>query len=68
MVYAASTPSEYVILITYPLQQRLQARVSMLRYKYIACLVMFVYQHETLRFNLRHFFIAVFTLLFSVTS
>jgi hypothetical protein len=49
---AIVTQSEYVILIAFPLQQRLYARVSMLRYTYIACLVMFVYQHEANRLNL----------------
>jgi hypothetical protein len=33
------THSEYVILIAFPLQQLLQERASMLRYTYIACLV-----------------------------
>jgi hypothetical protein len=31
--------SEYVILIVFPLQQRLHERASMLRYTYFACLV-----------------------------
>jgi len=34
-----NTQSEYVILISVPLQQRLHERASMLRYSYIACLV-----------------------------
>ena len=38
---ATNTHSEYVILITFPLQQWLQERPSMLRYTYIACLVGF---------------------------
>jgi hypothetical protein len=36
---ATDTHSEYVILITFPLQQWLQERATMLRYAYIACLV-----------------------------
>ena len=35
---AKKTPSEYIILIDFPLQQWLHERVSMLRYTYIACL------------------------------
>jgi len=33
--------SEYVILIAFPLQQRLHERASMLRYTYSVCLVCF---------------------------
>jgi hypothetical protein len=33
-----NTHSEYVILIAFPLQQRLQQRASLLRYTYIDCL------------------------------
>ena len=33
------THLRYVMLIAFPLQQWLRERVSMLRYKYIACLV-----------------------------
>jgi len=33
------THSEYVTLISFPLQQWLHERVSMLRYTYIACLI-----------------------------
>jgi hypothetical protein len=33
------TDSQYVILIAFPLQHSLHERASMLRYKYIACLV-----------------------------
>jgi len=36
---ATDTHSEYVILIVFPPQPWLRERVSMLRYKYIACLV-----------------------------
>jgi len=36
---ATHTPSEYVILIAFPLQHWLQERASVLRYTYIACLV-----------------------------
>jgi hypothetical protein len=35
---ATDTHSEYVILITFPLEQRLHERASMLRYTYVACL------------------------------
>jgi len=38
---ATNTYSEYVILIAFPLQQWLYERVSVLRYTYIACLVLF---------------------------
>ena len=34
-----STHSDYVIVITFPLQQRLHERASLLSYTYIACLV-----------------------------
>jgi len=36
---ATNTHSEYVIRIAFPLQQWLQERASVLRYTYIACLV-----------------------------
>ena len=36
---ATNTHSQYVILIAFPLQQCLHERASMLRYTYIACLV-----------------------------
>ena len=36
---ATNSHSEYVILIAFPLQQRLQELASGLRYAYIACLV-----------------------------
>jgi hypothetical protein len=35
---ATNTHSEYVILIAFPLQQRLYERASMLRYMFVACL------------------------------
>jgi len=35
------THSKYVILITFPLQQWLQERASMLHYTYIACIAIF---------------------------
>ena len=38
---ATNTHSEYVILTAFPLQQWLQERISMLRYKRIACIVNF---------------------------
>ena len=37
---ATDRHSEYVIIIAFPLQQRLHERASMLRYTYIACLVL----------------------------
>jgi hypothetical protein len=40
---ATNTHSDNVILITFPLQQWLNKRASVLRYTYIACLV--VYSH-----------------------
>jgi hypothetical protein len=36
---ATNTHSQYVILITFPLHQRLHERAPMLRYTYIACIV-----------------------------
>ena len=36
---ATNSHSEYVMLITFPLQQWLKERASMLRYTYIACIV-----------------------------
>ena len=42
---ATNMYSEYVILIAFPLQQRLHERASLLRYTYIACLVyLFVFK------------------------
>ena len=38
---ATDIPSEYVILIAFPLQQWSHERASMLRYTYIACLSSF---------------------------
>jgi len=40
---ATNTHSEYVIVTAFPLQQRLHERASMLRYTYMACLVVFNY-------------------------
>jgi len=40
MPKATNTHSEYVILIAFPQQQRLHERHSVLRYTYIACLVL----------------------------
>jgi hypothetical protein len=40
MPEATNTHSDYVILIAFRLQQWLQERASMLRYTYIACLVL----------------------------
>jgi hypothetical protein len=37
---ATNTHSEYVILITFPLQQRLHECASLLHYTYLTCLVM----------------------------
>jgi len=37
---STGTHSEYVILTAFPLQQWLHERASMLRYTYIACLVL----------------------------
>jgi len=37
-----NTHSKYVIHITFPLQQWLHERVSVLHYTYLACLVVFV--------------------------
>jgi len=36
---AANTDADCVVLISFTLQQRLNKRVSLLRYTYIACLV-----------------------------
>jgi hypothetical protein len=36
---ATNTPSEYVLLLPFPLQQWLHEHASLLRYTYIACLV-----------------------------
>ena len=37
-----NTNSQYVIIIALPLQQYLQERVSLLRYMYMGCMVMFL--------------------------
>jgi len=42
---AKNTHSEYVILIAFPPQQLLHKRASMLRYRYIACLVKYCLFH-----------------------
>jgi hypothetical protein len=39
LVETSNTHSEYVILISFPLQQWLHERASMLRYAYVICLV-----------------------------
>jgi len=39
---ATNTHSDYVIIIAFPLQQGLRNRASMLRYMYIACLVLVI--------------------------
>jgi hypothetical protein len=41
---ATNTHSEYVIVIAFPRQQWLHERASMLRYLYIACIVVFSVQ------------------------
>jgi hypothetical protein len=38
---ATNTDSEYAIIIAFPLKQWLQERAAMLRYTYIACLVLY---------------------------
>ena len=38
---ATNTQSQYVTIISFPLQQRLHERASMLRYTYITCLVVY---------------------------
>ena len=38
-ITATNTPSEYVILIAFPLQQWFRERASVLLYTYIDCLV-----------------------------
>jgi hypothetical protein len=47
---ATNTHSEYLILIAFPLQQWLQESTSVLRYTYIACPVITVYD---VRFTVR---------------
>jgi hypothetical protein len=42
---ATNAPSEYVVLIAFPLQQWLHERASVLRYTCSACLVSFVSLH-----------------------
>jgi len=39
VTWATNTDSEYVISVTFPLQQWLHERASMLRYTFTACLV-----------------------------
>ena len=39
---ATNTPSEYVMLIAFPLQQWLQQGTTILRYTYIACIVKYI--------------------------
>jgi hypothetical protein len=40
---ATDTHLEYVMLMAYPLQQGLHERSSVLRYSYIACVVLLLY-------------------------
>jgi hypothetical protein len=39
---ATNTHLKYVVVIVFPLQKWLHERTSLLRYTYIACLVMFI--------------------------
>ena len=48
---ATNTQSEYVTLIAFPLQHWLHERASMLRYTYIACLVMSNFHYGELRLH-----------------
>ena len=43
---ATNINSEYVILIAFPLQQWLRERATVLRYTYIAFLVIFMQDHK----------------------
>jgi hypothetical protein len=52
---ASDTHSEYVILIAFPLQQRLHVGVPLLRYTYIACLVCCSYHVDGNPFSACHF-------------
>jgi hypothetical protein len=49
-----NTDSEHVILIAFPLQQRLHGRVSMLRYRHIACHVTILAAFLLLHIILEH--------------
>ena len=49
---ATNTHSEYVTLIDFPLQQWLHERVSMLRYTYTVCLVLYMYPFHTEQFRI----------------
>jgi len=42
---ATETHSEYVTLTDFPPQQRLQKLASMLRHKYIACIIFIMYEY-----------------------
>jgi len=44
---ATNTPSEYVVLTPFPLQQWMHERFWMLRYTYIACLLVFYFFSTT---------------------
>ena len=46
---ATSTHSQYVVLIAFPLQQWLNQRASVLRYTYVACLVLPCSQQPPIR-------------------
>jgi len=50
MLKATDTHSEYIIRIAFPLQKRLHERPSILRYTYIACLVI-LYFHPCIIFQ-----------------
>ena len=47
MAKVTDTHSEYVMIISFPLQQWLHERASMLRYTYIACLVSSIAIYKT---------------------
>jgi len=49
-----NTHSEYVIIITFPLQQWLHGHTSMLRYSYIACLVEYILVHNAVEHPFEH--------------
>jgi len=52
---ATDTHSDYVILIDFPLQQWLHESASMLRYMYIACLVIVKVRQQRFMLNVRPF-------------
>jgi hypothetical protein len=65
---AANTHTEYVILIAFPRHQWLRERASMLRYTYIACLVITARANRGKQFLSQHSICLSLVYLYASTS